>query len=285
MNQKRLRSLYDALRRLLRDNHFPRAAAGLSYFLLMTLFPLLICLYQMLGGLFPAPAEIREFFSGILPPETVETVLDFLRYVAEHHSSAMFVLALTVVVTAAASAYRIIDDVIDELRRVRRRRRLADYLASFLMSLLFLASVYAAAMLVLTGRWFLNLLDRSIMFMNISDVWRYLRYPLLLGLIFGLFCGVYRMTAPRGAAGLRIVPGAAAGALSLLLVSMVFSHFLSESVKYPLLYGSIASVILMMLWLYLCGIVLFLGAAVNVALERTAYRKRRVKRIAEVKEA
>ena len=79
--------------------------------------------------------------------------------------------------------------------------------------------------------------------------------------------------------------GAAAGALSLLLVSMVFSHFLSESVKYPLLYGSIASVILMMLWLYLCGIVLFLGAAVNVALERTAYRKRRVQQNPETKEA
>lgn len=254
-------------RRLLRENHFPRAAAGLAYFLMMTLFPLLLCLYHMLGSLFPATAEIRAFLGGLLPPETVETLLDFLGHAASLRTPAAFVMALSVVLTGAASAYRIIDDVIDELRRCRRARTWRDLLGSFAMSLVFLAGVYLAALLVLSGRWLLEKLDRYIMFLNVSELWTWLRFPLLAALLLALFSAVYRLTAPRRE-GVRVFPGAAAGALALLIVSPVVALFIGRSARYPLLYGSLASVILMMLWLYLCGMVLFLGAALNAALEQ-----------------
>ena len=49
---------------------------------------------------------------------------------------------------------------------------------------------------------------------------------------------------------------------------MVFSVYIGISVNYPLVYGSLASIIIMMIWLYVCGIVVFVGNAVNIALEK-----------------
>jgi membrane protein len=42
--------------------------------------------------------------------------------------------------------------------------------------------------------------------------------------------------------------------------SAVFSWFIGLSSRYSLLYGSLASIIILLLWLYLCGTILLLGA-------------------------
>ena len=81
-----------------------------------------------------------------------------------------------------------------------------------------------------------------------------------------MLCGVYRITAPKGKPG-RLLPGAALAAAALVALSILFSAFIGASAKYPLIYGSLAGVIVIMLWLYSCGVILFLGCALNVTLE------------------
>ena len=60
-------------------------------------------------------------------------------------------------------------------------------------------------------------------------------------------------------------------------VSYVFSAIIGNSARYPLVYGSMASVILLMMWMYTSCIVIFCGAAVNVA-QRNVKRELRQQR-------
>ena len=62
-------------------------------------------------------------------------------------------------------------------------------------------------------------------------------------------------------------------------VSVAFSAFIGASARYPLVYGSLASVILLMLWLYTCCMMIFCGAALNVAL-RDQHREEMQRRFA-----
>ncbi len=244
------------------------AAAGLAYFLTLTFFPLLICLQTMLGSMFPTSEELQGFLSMLFPADTVSTIRDYLRYVASNHSDRMLPMALAVVASSSAAAFRIVERVMGQMRGDRRFPGALVLAFSFCFSLLFLAAIYLAVILVSTGRWFLEFADRHIYFMNISDSWRWWRFALLFLLLFALLAGVYRMTAPRGAAT-RLLPGAALASAALVAVSVVFSAFIGASAKYPLIYGSLAGVIVIMFWLYTCGVILFLGNAVNVALEQT----------------
>ena len=82
------------------NNFMPRAAAGLSYSLTMAVFPLLICVYTLIGSLFPAMGNIREFLDMMLPYETVDTIMDYLSYVSNNLSKTRFVAALLVMLTA-----------------------------------------------------------------------------------------------------------------------------------------------------------------------------------------
>lgn len=255
------------------SSHIPLAAGAFSYFFTLSVFPLLICLYYMLGGLFPAADSIRAFLNGILPEETTGIILDFLRYVSENTSTYMLVVALGVLVTSSSAMYRTTSDVIGGMRGVKRFTGFFNLIASVVFSLVFLASFYAAAILILTGKWFLDFVDRYVMFLNISDGWTWIRFLLLFLLVFVMFSGVYRIMAPK-VRTVRLLPGAALGSLALLVVSIFFALFIGRSARYPLVYGSLASIILMMFWMYCCGVVLFMGCALNVSLERLADAKK-----------
>ena len=249
--------------------HIPQAAAALSYFLTLTFFPMLICLYTMLGSLFPATEEVRGILSAFLPGKTVQTILDYLRYVSENLNTPMLVMALTVLLTSSSAAFRTIDREIAEMRGGGRFTGLFALIFSFFFSLILLAVVYFSVLLIVTGKWFLEFADRYIMFMNISDSWSWWRFVLLFLLLFTLICSVYRITAPQRGR-VVLLPGTVFASAALVGVSIAFSAMIGASAKYPTVYGSLASVIVMMLWLYICGATLFLGAALNVALERTA---------------
>lgn len=250
------------------------AAAGLSYFLTMTFFPMLICLYTMLGALFPRRGEILRFFEGVLPEDAISVILDYLGYVSDHMSSTMLILALTVMASSSSTAFRIIDRRIGAMWGKPRFTGIFAWLFSFCFSLIFLAAVYFSVLVVVTGKWFLEFADRRIMFMNISESWRWGRFVLMYLLLFVILSGVYKLTSPRGRP-LQLLPGAALAALALVAVSILFSAAIGASAKYPLIYGSLASIIVMMLWLYLCGVILFLGGAFNAALNRQQSQNRR----------
>ena len=269
MRRERFRKLLAGVYGIYTGSRLPIAAAGLAFFLTLTFFPLLICLQTMLGSLFPAAEELRGFLSMLLPSDTVSTIIDDLRYAAENRSDTMLVMALTVVASSSAAAFRVMDRVMGGMRGGRRFRGLAALVYSFCFSLLFLAAVYFAVILVSTGKWFLDFADRHIYFMNISGSWAWWRFVLLYLLLFVMLCGVYRVTAPKKTAG-RLLPGAALAAGALVTLSILFSAFIGASAKYPLIYGSLAGVIVIMLWLYSCGVILFLGCALNVTLEQTA---------------
>ncbi len=248
-------------------HRIPIAAAGLGFFLTLSFFPLLICLQTMLGSAFPTSEELRGFLSVLLPADTVSAIQEYLRYVASNRSDTMLAMALSVVASSSAAAFRVVNRVMGEMRGVRRIRGVFSLVFSFCLSLLFLAAIYLAVILIGTGRWFLDYADRHIYFMNISESWRWWRFVLLGLLLFVMICGVYRITARRSA-HVRLLPGAALASAALVAVSVVFSAFIGAGVKYPLIYGSLAGVIVIMLWLYTCGVILFLGNAVNVTLER-----------------
>ena len=97
-------------------------------------------------------------------------------------------------------------------------------------------------------------------------VWQSMKYVLLLSLVFLFILLLYRSTAPLRKPRPPVIPGALAASVALAAASAIFSVLMSHSTRYSLVYGSLASVIIMLVWLYLCGNILILGGAVNYVL-------------------
>ena len=63
---------------------------------------------------------------------------------------------------------------------------------------------------------------------------------------------------------LRRLPGAGVAAILLVGVSAVFSRLVTESVNYPVVYGSLASFIILLFWVYICSLIVIMGNVFNI---------------------
>lgn len=247
------------------QKRIPRASAALSYYFTMTFFPLLICLYTMLGSSYDKAVLVLDMVRGFISVETSEYIEGFLLYVAENNNKAMMFGSLAILVTSASAAIRSLQATIGEMQGKQKFQGVVGFAFSIVFSLLFLAAVYFALIVMLTGSELMDLLNGYLPFIDISESWNSVRFLLLAGIEFAAVWGVYRVSSCHEV-DYQTYPGAVATTVMLVLVSMAFSKFIGASAKYPLVYGSLASVILLMVWLYTCCIVILCGAAYNVVL-------------------
>lgn len=248
------------------NNHVSRSAAELSYFLTLSIFPMLICLHAMLIRFLPTLTLNIDELRRIIPLETLETIQDYLTYVSQHNSRALLTAGILGMATTSAASFRSIHHIMGEIQGASRFRGVFALLFSFVFSLLFLAACYFAALVMVTGSWLLSYVSEIIPALSGIALWSWLRFPLMLIIFILLIYGIYRITAPANTK--TFFPGASSAAILLVMVSMLFSWFISMSSKYPLIYGSLASIIIFMLWMYFCGQILIMGNALNVVLRR-----------------
>ena len=129
---------------------------------------------------------------------------------------------------------------------------------------------------IFTGDWFFHLLEthlphpllRLIPLSALSSLWLWIRYLLLFCFVLLLVLAIYRLGTPRRFRSSRkLLLSSLFTAVSLVAGSLLFSWFIGLSSRYSMLYGSLASLIILLVWLYFCGNVLLLGALLSQVLE------------------
>lgn len=249
------------------EKRVPRSAAELSYFLTMSIFPFLIVLHAMIIKFIPGLSLTMDELDGIIPASALSVITDYLDYVSMHNNDAMLTAGILGMLTTSAAAFRSINNIMADIQGVSRFRGIAGLLFSFIVSLLFLLTIYFALLVIVTGNWLVNLISGYIPILEEAVFWQLFKYPVLFVLFTLILGGLYRLTTPRGEKR-HITPGAITAAVVLIAVSIVFSEFISMSSRYPLIYGSLASIIIFMFWLYTCGIVLIMGNTLNYVLAK-----------------
>ncbi len=244
-----------------------RSGAALSYYLTFSLFPTLICIYALLSRFMPTPQDVIWYVQDLLPADTVETLIQYLEYVSDHTSVAMISAAIGLMVVSSSAVFRELHSAIAEIQGKARFHGILYMLGSFLFGLLFLVAIYFGGIVLVTGRWFLQMVDQNIPYLSIGDAWNWVRFLLLFAVLLMILYNLYRLLAPRGSHE-TVLPGALLAAAVLVAVSILMSFFIGMFSRYPLVYGSLASVIILMLWLDVCGIIIIMGGAWNVVRRR-----------------
>lgn len=249
------------------DKHISRSAAELAYFMILTFFPLLICLNAFLGALELDITTLVEVLERMLPSEVSSIVVDYVGYVSGNQSRGMLLAGVFTMLFFAASAVRGLMNAMEDIFGSALFHGLGRTVASFVISLLLLIAMYVAVAVVVTGNWFFHLLEQLLHLEGLVErlnTFQWMKYLILLDLVFLMVLILYRVCLPR-VTGLRppVVLGAALAAITLAASTVVFSWFISFSTRYSLVYGSLASVIILLVWLYLCGNILILGNVFN----------------------
>jgi membrane protein len=254
-------------------------AAALTYYAMLSLFPALLFGVTLLG-LFGQQSLVDDAANYLADhgadPATVKVVRDTLNNMIRTSSGALgvtllvsLVLALNGASGAFGAAGRALNVVygVDEDRGVVRRK-LTDALVACTVILLFLVVLAAV---FLGGQIADDLFGKIGLGDTVASIWSYVRWPVALlaaVVAYGLVYGLAPDREPRRVRWVSV--GAVVAIVLWLVLSFGFSIYVHNFAHYGAVYGTFATAIILLLWLYLSASAFLFGGELNAELERTA---------------
>ena len=230
--------------------------AALAYYLLFTLFPLLIFLSSLIGQLHLDTNMITETLAPVLPDDVLALTQEYLRYAYEHTGASTLwfgaVFSIWFPMRATFCLMRAVR-LAYGLGEPEKPLRHAFKVVFFTVTLLF-CLILTLLLMTLGGRIVAALLPR---------IWRVLRFAVLGVIVFGALSALYAAAQDKPRRGRAILPGAALATFSWIVLSFGYSVYAENFANYSVVYGALSAIIVLMIWLYLTALTLILGAEVN----------------------
>lgn len=271
----------------IRKDKIWEAAAGLAYFFLLALFPLLIFIISLISiaGMTTVVEVALRGIRDVAPAAAFELITGQVERVMSRPREGLLTFAALGTLWAASSgvvsligmlnrAY----DVAEERGYLRRRA------VAILMTLALAVLVVAGAVLLMIGDQLASWVAELSGLGWLSGAGAMVYYLLGFGLIlFGLEM-IYYLGPNRPTRKWNWVSLGSLSAVALFVLSSFgFSLYLRFGGSHEAIYGSIGAVIILMLWLYMLGISIAVGAEVNSVVEgaRAAHRRSAAARLLE----
>lgn len=240
-----------------------RSAAAMSYYLTISIFPFLIVVYAILTSLNISNESLYRIWEEIIPPDALNIILGYLKYVGGRNSAPMLLIGIAVTLSSSSSAFGSLIKIMADIQGRARFRGFWATVASVLVSVGLLAVMYVSGLVILSGEWLLGFLEKRLGFVQLFELWQWVRFAVLFLLLLLIIYMIYKVTAPKEDKKVRRFPGAITASVLLVAVSIVFSRLIGSAANYPIIYGSLASFIILMFWIYICSIILIMGNVLN----------------------
>lgn len=244
-------------------------SAALSYYFIFALFPTLLFLTALLA-LLPIPHlldRLMAYVRGVLPGDAgvlVQTTLG--QALQGAHAGLLSVGAVTALWAASSGMTSIMAALNVEPRPWWRERVLAIGL-TIVFSLL---AVIALVLLMFGENLGEAIANRTGWGTAFRITWQLVRWPTAMALGLAAISLVYRLAPAANQRWAWVTPGAAFAVVAWAIMSVALRFYVGYFANYNATYGSIGGVILLMLWLYLSGVVLLVGAAINSEIAQAA---------------
>jgi membrane protein len=251
-------------------------AAQLAFYFLLALFPALLVLVALLAYL-PVENTLSELVATlgtVAPPELVELLRAQLAQIGAGNAAGVITFGILGAIWSSSAAMVAIIDALNHAyditeRRPWWKRRLVAIALTIMLAVF---SVVALA-LVLAGPAVAAVLARSTVDNGGSALWNALRWLIMLGSVLLALDLVYHFAPNRRGRWTWLTPGAVVATVLWILSSFAFKAYLSSAADYSATYGAIGGAIVTMLWFYLSGLAMLVGAELNGVLE-SAWRQR-----------
>jgi membrane protein len=275
----RLRSLWALMKRTVKEfqeDNLTDWAAALTYYGVMALFPALLVFVALLGllGQYPQTSNaLLRIVDQIGPSSAVDTFRRPIEGVVRQKGGAGALLGLGLLATLwSASGYvgafiRAVNAVY-EVREGRPFWKLRPLQVAITLSLVLLITLAAVA-IILTGPMARAIGNEVGLGHTAVTVFNVVKWPVIALVLFVIVGALYYVAPNVRLRSFRLLtPGAILGVSAWVLASAVLGFYASHFGSYQKTYGTLAGVILFLVWLWVSNLALLLGAELNAELER-----------------
>ncbi|QHV93760.1 YihY/virulence factor BrkB family protein [Spirosoma endbachense] len=268
------RSWYDFLKKMgdkITENDTSERAASVSYSLILSVFPTVIFLFTLIPYI-PVPnleEQIMGFLKEVLPGDTFSSVETTIRDIISRPRGGVLSFGFLLALYSATSGVVALMNAFNSSNETQDRRGFFQVraVAIGLTFILAVALILAIIVLIVGGVVSDYLLHfgilNNLIFINLLALGRYL-------LVFAVFVAavsvIYHFGPDVRMKWAFVTPGSVTASVLIVLTTLGFSYYVSNFSSYNKVYGSIGTLIALMIWINLISLLLIIGFEMNVAL-------------------
>jgi membrane protein len=250
-----------------RDNAF-KLSASLSYYTVFALCPLLIIIISLAGFFFGKQAAQGQLYTQIndlVGSDVALQIQAIVTNIQNSHSSTIGAIVGTIIlIIAATGVFTEMQDSINYIWSVKAKpkRDWLKFLSNRLLSFSLVIGMGFLLLVSLIMNWLIDLLSDRLVKMFPNDtllLFQVVNTVMMLVVITGLFAVIFKILPDAKIVWRDALFGASVTALLFILGKFLISYYIGKA-NLGVTYGTAASIIIILAWVYYSAVILFYGA-------------------------
>lgn len=270
---KNLLRIYFAVNEInkkIHKDHISAYAAQSSFYIIICIFPLIIFLFTILQYTPITEEFLLKLFLEITPQPLNPMITSMIEEVYTRSSVALISITAILTLWVAGKIFIGISQGLNTIYGVENKRNyIMKRILYTLYTLVLIALIVMFLLLFVFGTMIVHALTAPFPLFA-ALVYELLRRKVLLSqcLLTLFFMFIYSYVPNRRTSLIRELPGAVFAGIGWQTFSSLYAFYVNHSSGFAAMYGSLATIVFAMLWLYFCFCIFFIGAEINVLMEQ-----------------
>lgn len=254
----------------LQEGAITTRASSLAFNFFLAFFPSIIVFFTLIPYI---PIDgfqqtLMEIISNVLPPSTNSATFSTLEDIINNQRGGLLSIGFILALYFSTNGMSSLIQAFNSSYHIRENESIIKHqMLSILLTIVISALVFLTIILIIFGKAAIiymidyQLINENKLVLLNSAKWVILIFMLFLGIttIFNL--------GPAIKSQIKIFsPGAILATLFIILTSIVFSYYIDNFSQYNKIYGSIGTLIIILLWIYFNAIFLLIGFELNASI-------------------
>ena len=235
----------------------------LSFFLLLSSIPIIL-IFGIIASTFSISFEkIANFITSSLPANTSKLIVPLFFSKASGFEIIVLVISALFLASRATKAIILTANNIYEVKK----NGISDFIKSVIITFLIIMLFVFIVIIPILGGKILLLIDGKPEFSFISNnilfLIEILRWPVSLIVVFFLIKFIYTLTPNKKIISKSVNKGTLFTTLSWLIITYIYSYYVTNYASYNIYYGSASNLIILMLWIFIISKIFVIGMIIN----------------------
>lgn len=241
-------------------------AAQAAFFIFISIFPFLMLFLNLIKYI-PIFSEgnIDNLSLDFLSPQLESVIKGIVEEANSYSSGALISITTIAILWACSKGFLGIIYGLNSIYKTTEKRSFIHLrIVAVVYTIGMIVALVIALILMVFGNSILDLIVQNISLpISLTNAVRVVRWLVAFGVLVLFFLFLYTVIPERKTKLKNELPGAVISAVGWIGFSVLYSFYIDNFGNQSKLYGSLTAIILFLLWMYICMIILFVGAEVN----------------------
>lgn len=260
--------LISNISRKFRDDHVGAYAGQATLFIIISLFPFLMFLLTLIQFLPITESNIMIIVDEIFPTNLSPMFIGIISEVFDKGTTTVISVTAITALWSASRGFLTIAKGLNNVYGIKETRNyILTRISATLYTLVFAVIIVITLIFLVFGNRIYYLIENLVPILKDAALLVIsLRAVVGFAILVVFFLLLYLAVPNRKGKVVNELPGAIITAAGWMVFSYLYSFYIDNMANMSDTYGSLTAIVLLMLWLYFCMYILFIGAEVNVIL-------------------